>query len=168
DRRAAGLAAAQRLRRGDDPAARPTGQEAAHLERAARGLRLADTAEDVRPVALDRHAPALADAVLVDLELGLEPAVLRFDLEPRVARGRAVAALGDRAGDLAAAVVVARGIVTAAARSGCRGERDEHGGENCEYGERELLHLGLQGSRLTSRRLPGSRSGPQWDIGPRT
>src|SRR3954453_22415406 len=66
---------------GDALGAGAVGEPSAGLERAAR--RAGDRAgrRDTPAVAAQRHAPAHAVAVLVDLELGLEAAIVGLDLE---------------------------------------------------------------------------------------
>jgi len=63
----------------------------------------ADAPEGRRAVADERHAPSLADAILIDLELSVDPAVVGLGLQLPCARGGARSALDDAVVALASA-----------------------------------------------------------------
>jgi hypothetical protein len=98
----------------------------------------------MRPFLDDGHAPAAADAVLIDLELGLDQTVVELGLQ------LPGAGTGARAGpqNLAVAVVPAE----------CGGGGDEQGGRQRERDERELAHFtSLHSVRLDPRRRRAKR-----------
>ena len=103
---------------------------------------------DLRPVPLEDDRPADAVAVLVDLELHLDAAVLCAELQLR--RRRA----GARARD---ADVVVLGEGRGGEQQGCADHRRGHRTEN-------RPHVSLLRLSVTVMTVPGRRSGPQWDL----
>src|SRR5215207_77861 len=96
ERTRAGLAAGEGARPADDAVgARCVREQLACLERAARGDRALQPAEDGPAVLDQRDPPTAANAVLVDLELRLETAVVELRLQLPGARARARASLDD-------------------------------------------------------------------------
>jgi hypothetical protein len=114
------LARGERPRLGDDlVASGGVVEKATDRERAARRLGRPDSFEALDAVLADDDLPALADAILVDLEFGLDPAVVVLCLQLPFCRAAARTGLDHR-------VVALRRRARSAEEGGQRGDRDRN------------------------------------------